>query len=69
MADQLFQALQQFYGRFPSQLENDLFIFGISYGGKYVPSLATRILARYGFALGLPYVRYIHVIKLACICP
>ena len=44
MAEYLYDALQQFYERFPSQLQNKLFIFGISYGGKYVPSIAQRIL-------------------------
>jgi carboxypeptidase C (cathepsin A) len=44
LADQLFEALQQFFTRFASYASNDFFVFGISYAGKYVPSLGVRIL-------------------------
>ena len=43
VSSQLFELMQQFYQVFPEQLENDLYITGESYAGKYVPGLAFKI--------------------------
>jgi len=43
--DQLYQALQLFFTRFPELASRPFYIAGESYAGKYIPQLATRILA------------------------
>jgi len=42
--DQLFYGLQQFYKLWPEYLTLDLFIFGESFAGVYIPKLSTSIL-------------------------
>lgn len=42
--DQLYEALQGFYQRFPELLSQPLYIAGQSYAGKYIPELAMRIV-------------------------
>ncbi|EEC06223.1 serine carboxypeptidase, putative, partial [Ixodes scapularis] len=39
----LFEALQQFFTLFPEYIDNDVYVGGESYGGKYVPALAYTI--------------------------
>jgi vitellogenic carboxypeptidase-like protein len=39
----MFKALVQFFKMFPWLQENDFYITGESYGGKYVPSLGYEI--------------------------
>jgi cathepsin A (carboxypeptidase C) len=43
-AQDLYDALQQFYGKFPWLRENDFVVSGESYGGIYVPTTALAIL-------------------------
>ena len=54
MATHLYDALQQFFARFASVASNDFYIFGISYGGKYVPSIASYIMDRNAELLASP---------------
>jgi carboxypeptidase C (cathepsin A) len=42
--NQLYEALQAFYSRYPELLSSPLYIAGQSYAGKYIPQLAMRIL-------------------------
>lgn len=42
--DQLYEALQVFYSRYPELLSNPLYLAGESYAGKYIPQLAMRIM-------------------------
>lgn len=42
-SDDLFIALQQFFTLWSDYAERDLYIFGESYGGKYIPALCHRI--------------------------
>ncbi|WP_316802050.1 S10 family peptidase [Pedobacter nototheniae] len=42
--DQLYFGLQQFYKIYPQYLKLDLYIFGESFGGVYVPKIAASIL-------------------------
>ena len=42
-SDDLFIALQQFYTIWGEYVERDLYLFGESYGGKYIPALCHRI--------------------------
>ncbi|XP_059087437.1 venom serine carboxypeptidase-like [Tigriopus californicus] len=42
-SDDLFIALQQFFTLWSDYAERDLYIFGESYGGKYIPALSHRI--------------------------
>eukprot|EP00033_Pygsuia_biforma_P002605 GCRY01002883.1.p1 GENE.GCRY01002883.1~~GCRY01002883.1.p1 ORF type:complete len:430 (-),score=61.35 GCRY01002883.1:73-1362(-) len=43
-ADVMWLALQQFFHQYPEFKNNPFFITGESYGGKYIPALAQRIL-------------------------
>lgn len=43
VADSLYSCLQQFFKLFPELQDNDFFVTGESYGGKYVPSLSHKI--------------------------
>jgi len=43
IAQQLYEALKQFYQLFPDLLKSDLYLTGESYGGKYVPYFASKI--------------------------
>jgi hypothetical protein len=45
MATQMISVLRNFYRQFPSLRGRKLYIMGESYGGRYVPHLATAILA------------------------
>jgi carboxypeptidase C (cathepsin A) len=51
---QLYHALQCFYRQLPEFRSNDLYLFGESYAGVYVPLLATAILE--GNAAGRPRI-------------
>ena len=42
-SEDAFAALEQWYGKFPEYLKNDLFVSGESYGGVYVPYLSWQI--------------------------
>ncbi|KAK4875408.1 hypothetical protein RN001_011830 [Aquatica leii] len=44
IGEHLYEAFQQFYQLFPELQKNDLFLTGQSYAGKYIPSLAYKIL-------------------------
>ena len=51
---QLYTVVQAFFQTFPEIAQNPFFITGESYGGKYIPSLATAILdGQAGFPLNL----------------
>jgi carboxypeptidase C (cathepsin A) len=41
---QLYQALREFFARYPQYGEQDFYIFGESFAGHYIPTLATAIL-------------------------
>eukprot|EP01102_Stenamoeba_stenopodia_P015073 TRINITY_DN5097_c0_g1_i4.p1 TRINITY_DN5097_c0_g1~~TRINITY_DN5097_c0_g1_i4.p1 ORF type:complete len:475 (-),score=126.43 TRINITY_DN5097_c0_g1_i4:44-1405(-) len=43
VANDLYSLLTQFFQVFPDQLQNDFYVTGESYGGKYVPSIAYKI--------------------------
>ncbi|XP_034827925.2 venom serine carboxypeptidase-like [Maniola hyperantus] len=43
VADGLYDCLQQFFTMFPSLRNNEFYITGESYAGKYIPSIATKI--------------------------
>lgn len=43
VAKDLYEALRQFYTIFPQLLENEFYISGESYAGKYIPSLGYKI--------------------------
>ncbi len=42
--EQLYRGLQQFFDRWPKYRKLDLFVFGESFAGHYIPTLATAIL-------------------------
>lgn len=58
-----YELIQQIYKRFPSLLENDLYLSAESYGGHYIPTLAKTIVEGLeqtpmnlkGIAVGNPY--------------
>ncbi|XP_002735966.3 lysosomal protective protein-like, partial [Saccoglossus kowalevskii] len=57
VADDNYAALKSFFKKYPSYAENPLFIFGESYGGVYVPTLAVKVMddtamKLQGFAVG-----------------
>ena len=41
--DNLYELLQQWFTLFPEYQMNPFYVFGESYGGKYVPSITRRI--------------------------
>ncbi len=41
---QLYQALLQFFARYPQYSKQDFYVFGESFAGHYIPTLATAIL-------------------------
>ncbi|KAM6430776.1 lysosomal protective protein-like [Liasis olivaceus] len=43
VAEENYQALQSFFAKFPDFAKNDFYIFGESYAGVYVPTLAAKI--------------------------
>lgn len=43
VADNLYSAMTQFFQLFPNLADNDFYVTGESYAGKYVPSLAYKI--------------------------
>lgn len=43
-SDQMYRGLQAFFAAYPELRKRDLYLFGESYAGVYVPLLATRIL-------------------------
>jgi len=46
MEDNLYRALLLFFQQYPAYTKNDFYVFGESYGGKYVPYIASYILQR-----------------------
>ncbi|KAL2076897.1 hypothetical protein ACEWY4_027498 [Coilia grayii] len=58
VAEDNYLALQSFFAKFPNFTQNELFIFGESYGGVYAPTLSLRVatggakLNFRGFAVG-----------------
>ncbi|XP_063045400.1 cathepsin A-like [Engraulis encrasicolus] len=58
VADNNYLALQSFFSKFPNFTQNELFIFGESYGGIYAPTLSLRVATGHaklnfkGFAVG-----------------
>ncbi|XP_023944818.2 venom serine carboxypeptidase-like [Bicyclus anynana] len=54
VADGLYMCLQQFFTMFPSLRNNDFYITGESYAGKYIPSLAMKIhLSKHNIKINL----------------
>ena len=43
VANDLYDAMRQFYKMFPELMENELYVTGESYGGKYVPAISYKI--------------------------
>jgi len=43
VSEDFYTALQEFFAGYPQYAQLDLYIFGESYGGKYVPAIVTRI--------------------------
>ena len=43
VADDLYSAMTQFFQLFPNLKDNDFYVTGESYAGKYVPSLSYKI--------------------------
>ena len=43
MANDLYEALMQFFVLFPSLSANDFYVTGESYAGKYVPAISYKI--------------------------
>jgi len=43
VADDLYEALKQFYTMFPHLLKQDFYVTGESYAGKYVPAISYKI--------------------------
>jgi len=43
VADNLYESLRQFYTLFPDLLNNDFYVSGESYAGKYVPAISYKI--------------------------
>ena len=65
-AEDNYKFLQGFFGKFPQYRGNDFYLSSESYGGHYIPTLATKILAENknvvneeinlkGFLIGNPY--------------
>ncbi|XP_041966940.1 lysosomal protective protein-like [Alosa sapidissima] len=48
VAEDNYEALQNFFSKFPSFLSNDFYVFAESYGGVYGPSLAQKIVSNPG---------------------
>lgn len=53
VAERMFDFLQAFYVKFPVYLKVPLFITGESYGGHYVPAVASRVLRGQGDGVGI----------------
>lgn len=43
VASNNYNALQSFFSKFPNMTQNELFIFGESYGGIYAPMLSLLV--------------------------
>eukprot|EP00928_Gymnodinium_smaydae_P043949 TRINITY_DN29355_c0_g1_i1.p1 TRINITY_DN29355_c0_g1~~TRINITY_DN29355_c0_g1_i1.p1 ORF type:complete len:507 (-),score=75.46 TRINITY_DN29355_c0_g1_i1:387-1907(-) len=52
VAENMIIFLQAFYAKFPHFLDVPLFITGESYGGHYIPAVATRVLRQNGRGVG-----------------
>ncbi|XP_064487426.1 probable serine carboxypeptidase CPVL [Ornithodoros turicata] len=73
IAEDLFMALRQFFVLFPEYQNNDLYLGGQSYAGKYVPALAYRIhtdtdahwMNLKGMVIGNGYTDPVHMLNYA----
>ena len=43
VGEDLYELLMQWFAMFPEYATNDFFVFGESYGGKYVPTISKKI--------------------------
>ncbi|RWS10338.1 putative serine carboxypeptidase CPVL-like protein [Dinothrombium tinctorium] len=58
VAHNLYEALKQFFTLFPEQRANDFYVAGQSYAGKYVPSLAYKIVTNKSFEINFKGIAY-----------
>eukprot|EP00933_Yihiella_yeosuensis_P041440 TRINITY_DN35830_c0_g1_i1.p1 TRINITY_DN35830_c0_g1~~TRINITY_DN35830_c0_g1_i1.p1 ORF type:complete len:754 (+),score=140.53 TRINITY_DN35830_c0_g1_i1:83-2344(+) len=54
VADRMYKFLKGFYDLYPQFLKVPLYIFGESYGGHYVPAVATAILDKQDHSFSMP---------------